>query len=43
MDRIRSMPRRTRRLVVLGTFVAWPLLNIGYALLSRGGTRPGRE
>jgi hypothetical protein len=34
------MPRRFRRFVVLGTFVAWPLLNVGYALLSRAGTVP---
>jgi hypothetical protein len=34
------MPRRTRRLIVLGTFVAWPLLHIGYAVLSRAGTVP---
>jgi hypothetical protein len=34
------MPCRTRRLVVLGTFVAWPLLNVGYALLSRTGALP---
>ena len=40
MHRLRSMPRRTRRLVVLGTFVAWPLLNVGYALLSNAGTVP---
>ena len=26
MHRLQSMPRRTRRLIVLGTFVAWPLL-----------------
>ena len=40
MYRLRSMPCRTRRLVVLGTFVAWPLLNVGYALLSRTGALP---
>jgi Tfp pilus assembly protein PilZ len=34
------MPRRTRRLIVLGTFVAWPLLNVGYALLYRVGALP---
>ena len=43
MHRLQSMPRRTRRLVVLGTFIAWPLLNVGYALLSRAGALPGRE
>jgi len=37
MHRLRSMPRRTRRLIVLGTFVAYPLLYVGYALLSRAG------
>jgi hypothetical protein len=40
MHRLQSMPRRTRRLVVLGTFVAWPLLNVGYALLYRAGALP---
>ena len=40
MHRLQSMPRRFRRFVVLGTFVAWPLLNVGYALLSRAGTVP---
>ena len=40
MHRLQSMPRRTRRLVVLGTFVAWPLLSVGYALLSRAGALP---
>jgi hypothetical protein len=40
MDRLRTMSRRTRRLVVLGTFVAYPLVYVGYALLSRGGTLP---
>ena len=40
MNRLQSMPRRTRRLVVLGTFVAWPLLNVGYALSSRAGALP---
>lgn len=40
MHRLRSMPRRTRRLIVLGTFVAYPLLYVGYALLSRAGALP---
>lgn len=40
MDRLRTMPRRTRRLVVLATFVAYPLVYVGYALLSRSGTVP---
>jgi hypothetical protein len=34
------MPRRTRRLIVLATFVAWPLISIGYGLLSRAGALP---
>jgi ABC-type tungstate transport system substrate-binding protein len=34
------MPRRTRRLIVFGTFVAYPLLYVGYALLSRSGALP---
>jgi len=40
MHRLRSMPRRTRRLVVLGTFVAYPLVYLGYAVLSRAGSLP---
>ncbi len=40
MHRLQSMPRRTRRLVVLATFIAWPLLNVGYALVSRAGALP---
>ena len=40
MNRLRSMPCRSRRLIVLGTFVAWPLLNVGYALLYRAGAVP---
>ena len=40
MDRLRTMPRRTRRLVVLATFVAYPLVSVGYALLSRSGALP---
>jgi ABC-type tungstate transport system substrate-binding protein len=40
MRRLRSMPRRTRRLIVLGTFVAYPLVYVGYALLSRSGALP---
>jgi membrane protease YdiL (CAAX protease family) len=40
MDRLRTMSRRTRRLVVLGTFVAYPLVYVGYALLSRSGALP---
>lgn len=40
MHRLRSMPRRTRRLIVLGTFVAYPLLYVGYAVLSRSGALP---
>jgi hypothetical protein len=40
MHRLRSMPRRTRRLIVLGTFVGYPLLNVGYALLYRAGALP---
>ena len=40
MNRLRSMPRRTRRLVVLATFVAYPLLYLGYAVLSRSGALP---
>jgi ABC-type tungstate transport system substrate-binding protein len=34
------MPRRTRRLIVVATFVAYPLLYFGYALLSRSGALP---
>ena len=40
MDRLGTMSRRTRRLVVLGTFVAYPLVYVGYALLSRAGSLP---
>jgi hypothetical protein len=40
MQRLRRMPRRVRRLVVLGTFVAYPALYAGYAILSWGGTLP---
>jgi hypothetical protein len=40
MRRIRNVSRRTRRLVVLGTFVAWPLLWVGYGLSARSGTLP---
>jgi hypothetical protein len=40
MDRLRIMPRRTRRLIVLATFVAYPLVYVGYALLSRAGALP---
>lgn len=40
MHRLRSMPRRTRRLIVLATFVAYPLLYVGYALSSRAGVLP---
>ena len=43
MHRLQSMPRRTRRLIVLGTFVAWPLLNIGYAAVVPRRDRAGRE
>jgi hypothetical protein len=32
-DRIATLPRRTRRLVVLGAFLGYPLLVAGYALL----------
>jgi hypothetical protein len=41
MHRLRSMPRRTRRLIVLATFAGYPLLNVGYALLYRAGAVPG--
>jgi hypothetical protein len=40
MHRMRSVSRRTRRLIVVGTFVAYPLLYVGYALLSRSGALP---
>jgi hypothetical protein len=34
------MPRRARRLVVLGTFIAYPLLYVGFAVLARSGDVP---
>jgi len=40
MRRIRSVSRRSRRLVVLGTFVAWPVLYVGYGLSARSGALP---
>lgn len=40
MNRLRVLSRRTRRLIVLGTFVAYPLVYVGYALLSRVGALP---
>ena len=40
MNRLRTTSRRTRRLIVLATFVAYPLLSVGYAFLSRAGALP---
>jgi len=40
MNRLRTTSRRSRRLIVLGTFVAYPLVYVGYALLSRAGALP---
>lgn len=40
MSRLRTASQRTRRLIVLGTFVAYPLVYLGYAVLSRTGALP---
>jgi hypothetical protein len=40
-DRLRTLPRRVRRLIVLETYVAYPLVFIGYSALVATGLIPG--
>jgi hypothetical protein len=40
MQRPRRLSRRARRLVVLATFLAYPAINVGYAVLFRFGALP---
>jgi hypothetical protein len=41
LERVHTLPRRVRRLIVLESFVAYPVVVIGYATLVAGGLLPG--